>query len=99
MENTFSLKFEGHQADRNNIDMREMGFSLIGLEKIINTGLIALADKRMPKGGGTKNSCGKTKTGIGYTDWPIIRIRMVGWSIAFRALSSPTETKEDSLLF
>lgn len=46
---TLNFKFKGLQADRHVMPMRHLGAALTGLDRIINTGLIAVAYKRPPK--------------------------------------------------
>ncbi|QPH53924.1 hypothetical protein [Pontivivens ytuae] len=45
----FSFKYDGRAAAEHHVDMRQLGESLIGLDRIANTGLIALSDYRFPK--------------------------------------------------
>ena len=51
MSKNFVFKFDGYQTSSHNINMGQLGHSLIGLEKIINTGLIVLSQNRLPKRG------------------------------------------------
>ena len=45
----FRIKFEGHAADQNVIDMRQLGQSLVGFERTVSTGFLALSANRVPK--------------------------------------------------
>lgn len=45
------IKFQGGDADRHNVEMRALGHSLIGFERILSDGLIFLGEDRMPKRG------------------------------------------------
>ena len=51
MDQTFSIKYDGLDADKHHIDMRRLGESIVGFDKIINTGLVALSEFRLPKKG------------------------------------------------
>ncbi|RDD60492.1 hypothetical protein [Ferruginivarius sediminum] len=52
MEGTqFRIRFEGFEADEHALDMRHLGQSLVGLDRMISTGLIALSDRRPPRRG------------------------------------------------
>lgn len=45
------IKYEGGDADRHFVEMRSLGNSLIGFERIISDGLIFLGEDRLPKRG------------------------------------------------
>lgn len=45
----FYIKFEGFDADRHMIDMRRLGKSLIGFDRVISEGLIGISEGRLPK--------------------------------------------------
>ncbi|MEZ5709422.1 MAG: hypothetical protein R3E02_11665 [Blastomonas sp.] len=45
------VKYEGGDADRHNVEMRALGNSLLGFERIISDGLIFLGENRLPKRG------------------------------------------------
>lgn len=51
MDALLKIKFDGLAADKHVIGMRGLGQSLIGLERIINVGLVGLAEGRPPKRG------------------------------------------------
>lgn len=48
-EQAISIQFNGLDADRHVVDMRRLGESLIGFEKIISWGVIFLTEQRKPK--------------------------------------------------
>lgn len=45
------IRFDGGDADHNVIDMRLFGEALIGLDRIVSDGLIAISEHRVPKRG------------------------------------------------
>lgn len=45
------LKYEGGDADRHTVEMRSLGNSLLGFERIISDGLIFLGENRLPRRG------------------------------------------------
>lgn len=45
------IKFEGRDADRHTVDMRLLGRSLMGFDRIISDGVILLSERRLPKHG------------------------------------------------
>lgn len=45
------VRYEGGDADQHAIDMRLLGESLIGIDRIVSDGLIAIIQKRVPKRG------------------------------------------------
>lgn len=45
------IKYEGGDAHKHNVEMRVLGHSLIGFERIISDGLIFLGEGRLPKRG------------------------------------------------
>lgn len=45
------VKYEGGDADKHNVEMRSLGHSLIGFERIISDGLIFLGENRLPTRG------------------------------------------------
>lgn len=51
MEQEFSIRFDGLDADNHRLDMRTFGKAIVGFDKLINTGLVSLAEYRMPKKG------------------------------------------------
>ena len=51
MSNLLKIQYEGLDADKHMLDLRAFGEAAIGLDKLTNTGLIALSDLRLPKKG------------------------------------------------
>lgn len=51
MSNKFTISYAGLDADDHALDMRKFGDALVGLDKVISAGLIAVADFREPKKG------------------------------------------------
>lgn len=47
----FRIRYDGGDADKNVIDMRQLGESLQGIDRIISDGLIAVFNNRVPKKG------------------------------------------------
>lgn len=45
------VKYQGGDADRHNVEMRSLGYSLLGFERIISDGLIFLSENRLPRRG------------------------------------------------
>ena len=45
------IKYQGAVSDNHQIDMRQFGYSLIGIEKILRYGFICLSAQRIPKRG------------------------------------------------
>lgn len=48
---TIRIRFEGGDADKHAIDMRQLGESLIGIDRIMSDGIIAIFAGRVPKKG------------------------------------------------
>ena len=48
-EPAFLIRFDGASADQHEIDMRQLGESLIGVERLITTGLFVMDAGRLPK--------------------------------------------------
>lgn len=51
MSNTFAIKYDGLAASEHAIEMRRFGEAIVGLDKVINAGLVALLEFRVPKKG------------------------------------------------
>ena len=51
MDQKFIIRFDGLDADQHRLDMRTFGEALTGFDKLINTGLVSLAEHRIPKRG------------------------------------------------
>lgn len=51
MSTLLKIHYEGLDADKHMLDLRAFGEAALGLDKLANTGLIALSDYRMPKKG------------------------------------------------
>lgn len=49
MEEHFRIRYEGFRADEHLVDMREMGRSLVGIERVISAGFIVASARRLPK--------------------------------------------------
>jgi hypothetical protein len=45
------IRFDGGDADKNTIDMRQLGEALVGIDRIMSDGLIAIFGARIPKKG------------------------------------------------
>lgn len=45
------VKYQGGDAEKHNVEMRALGHSLIGFERILSDGLIFLSEDRLPKRG------------------------------------------------
>ncbi len=46
----FLISYDGFIADEHQLDMRRLGYALVGLDHIVSTGLIGLTEFRFPKG-------------------------------------------------
>lgn len=46
----FVISYDGYSADQHQIDMRRLGYALVGLDHIVSAGLIGLTQGRFPKG-------------------------------------------------
>lgn len=51
MSDGFIIKFDGGDADYNSVDMRLLGESLQGVERIASDLIVAILNNRMPKKG------------------------------------------------
>ncbi|MDD7908646.1 hypothetical protein PUV47_01845 [Pseudovibrio exalbescens] len=51
MDSNFVIHFSGHDADQHLLNMGQLGKALVGIDTIVNTGLIALTQNRLPKKG------------------------------------------------
>ncbi|MGB0506875.1 MAG: hypothetical protein ACPGGK_11835 [Pikeienuella sp.] len=51
MSASFVIKYDGLDATNHTIDMRKFGEAIVGLDKVINNGLIAISEYRIPKKG------------------------------------------------
>lgn len=51
MSNSFVIRFDGLDASDHMLDMRRLGESLVGLDRVVNVGMLSLANHRLPKRG------------------------------------------------
>lgn len=51
MSFSFVLKYDGLDADDHTLDVRRFGEAMVGLDTVVNSGLVALAEYRQPKKG------------------------------------------------
>lgn len=51
MESTFKVEFHGLDADKHLLDARQFGTALLGIDKIVNVGLLSLTEGRFPNKG------------------------------------------------
>lgn len=73
------IKYEGGDADRHLVEMRALGNSLIGFERIISDGLIFLGEDRLPKRGERHPLVVRAKEPvIGSSEIPIILTQATG---------------------
>ncbi|MEQ1496292.1 MAG: hypothetical protein ABL912_11125 [Novosphingobium sp.] len=73
------IKYEGGDADRHLVEMRSLGNSLIGFERIISDGLIFLGEDRLPKRGERHPLVVRAKEPvIGSSEIPIILTQATG---------------------
>lgn len=73
------IKYEGGDADRHLVEMRALGNSLIGFERIISDGLIFLGENRLPKRGERHPLVVRAKEpAIGSSEIPIILSQATG---------------------
>jgi hypothetical protein len=73
------IKYEGGDADRHLVEMRSLGNSLIGFERIISDGLIFLGEDRLPKRGERHPLVVRAKEPvIGSSEIPVILTQAAG---------------------
>lgn len=73
------IKYEGGDADRHLVEMRALGNSLLGFERIISDGLIFLGEDRLPKRGERHALVVRAKEPvIGSSEIPVILTQATG---------------------
>lgn len=73
------LKYEGGDADKHFVEMRSLGNSLLGFERIISDGLIFLGDNRLPKRGERHTLVVQAKEPVvGSSEIPVILTQSAG---------------------
>ena len=73
------VKYEGGDADKHFVEMRALGNSMLGFERIISDGLIFLGEDRLPKRGERHALVVRAKeTVIGSSDLPIVLTQAAG---------------------
>ncbi|MDP2131159.1 MAG: hypothetical protein U0975_16155 [Erythrobacter sp.] len=73
------VKYQGGDADRHHVEMRALGNSLIGFERIISDGLIFLGENRLPRRGERHTLIVQAKEPvIGSSEIPILLTQSAG---------------------
>lgn len=73
------IKYEGGDADRHLVEMRALGNSMLGFERIISDGLIFLGENRLPKRGERHTLVVRAREPIvGSSEIPIILTQATG---------------------
>lgn len=74
------IKYEGGDADKHVVEMRSLGNSLLGFERIISDGLIFLGEDRLPRRGERHSLVVRAKEPvIGSSEIPVVLTQATGF--------------------